>query len=196
MAIINKQFKQVEPANRAEWRAWLTKNHTQKESVWLVVAKKGQAGISRLEGLEELLCFGWIDSVANKLDEQYFKLLVSPRKPKSAWSKINKDLVSKLIKAGLMQPSGMKMVELAKKTGTWTALDSINRLEYPPDLVRALNKNRKAHKFFEAFPPSTKKGILEWIQNAKTPETRNKRIAETVTKAAQNVRANQYIRKT
>lgn len=185
----------VRPSDRAEWREWLSKHHTQKESVWLLIAKADHPGLKRLEAVEELLCFGWIDSVANKLDDKYFKLLVSPRKPKSVWSKVNKALVNKLMKTGLMHDKGLAMVKLAKKTGTWTVLDSVDNLEYPPDLTKALSKDKAAQKFFEAFPPSTKKGILQWIQSAKTDETRNKRIAETVGKASLNIRANQYVKK-
>lgn len=195
MPVNRKDFAQVCPVNRKEWREWLQKNHTQKESVWLLVAKAGHAGVTRMEAVEELLCFGWIDSVPNKLNDKYYKLLVSPRKPKSAWSKVNKTLVAKLIKSGLMQPSGMGMVKLAKKTGTWNALNAVDQLSYPTDFKNALSKNKTAQQYFDAFPPSTKKGILHWIQTARTAETRTKRIVETVTKAAKNIRANQYIKK-
>lgn len=185
----------VNPANRGEWREWLSKNHLQKESVWVVLAKKGVDGLSRQECLEEILCFGWIDSVANKLDDKRFKLLVSPRKPKSVWSKINKALVAKLIKQDLMHPVGMAAIVLAKKNGSWNALNDMDKLKYPVELTEAFSKNKKAKLNFDAFPPSTKKMILYWIQSAKTLETRVKRTKETVSKAARNVRANQYIRK-
>jgi uncharacterized protein YdeI (YjbR/CyaY-like superfamily) len=191
---IKKEFRHVEPKSRAAWRQWLQKNHTQANSVWVVIAKKdsGLPSITNNDLVEEALCFGWIDSVPNKLDSQRFKVLVSPRKAKSNWSKVNKDRATKMIKAGLMQPAGQAMIELAKKSGTWNALDDISSLKLPPDLTKALGKNKKASSFFELFPPSTKKGILEWIQNAKTEETRSKRVAETVTLAAKNIRANQY----
>ncbi|MFM8744104.1 MAG: YdeI/OmpD-associated family protein, partial [Cytophagales bacterium] len=180
--------------SRAAWRQWLKNNHTQPDSVWVVIAKKesGLPSITNNEMVEEALCFGWIDSVPNKLDAQRFKVLVSPRKAKSNWSQVNKDRATKMIKAGLMQPAGLAMIELAKKSGTWNALDEINSLILPPDLTKALGKNKKANSFFDQFPPSAKRGILEWIQNAKTEETRSKRIAETVTLAAKNIRANQY----
>jgi uncharacterized protein YdeI (YjbR/CyaY-like superfamily) len=185
----------VEPANRTEWRDWLSNNHTQKESIWLAVAKKGHAGVSVPEAVEEALCFGWIDSTANKLDEKRYKLLLAPRKRNSVWSKINKSRVSKLIKAKLMQPPGMAMIKLAKKTGTWKSLNDIDNLKSPDDLTKAFSRNKKAKAFFDAFPPSAKKQILYWITSAKTLQTRNKRIKETVSKAAKNERANQYIRK-
>lgn len=179
------------------WREWLSKNHTQKENVWLVIYKKGHVGstLTVSEAVEEALCFGWIDSTANKLDETRFKIMYSPRKPKSVWSKINKGRVAKLIKARLMQPPGMAMIKLAKKTGTWNTLNDVDALKYPEDLNQALIKSKKSKSNFDAFPPSAKKLILFWIQSAKTSETRSKRINETVSKAAKNERANQYIKK-
>lgn len=191
---IKREFKHVEPKSRAAWRQWLEDNHTHTDSVWVVIAKKesGLPSITNNEMVEEALCFGWIDSVPNKLNAQRLKVLVSPRKAKSNWSKVNKDRATKMIKAGLMQPAGLAMIELAKKSGKWNALDDINSLKLPPDLTKTLGKNKKANSFFDQFPPSTKRGILEWIQNAKTEETRSKRIAETVTLAAKNIRANQY----
>lgn len=191
---IKKDFRLVEPKSRSAWRQWLQKNHTQTESVWVVIAKKesGLPSISNNDLVEEALCFGWIDSVPNKLDAQRFKVLVSPRKAKSNWSQVNKERATRLAKAGLMQPAGEAMINLAKKSGTWNALNDISALKLPVYLSNALDKNKKAKKFFELFPPSTKKGILEWIQNARTEETRNKRIRETVTLAAKNIRANQY----
>jgi uncharacterized protein YdeI (YjbR/CyaY-like superfamily) len=185
----------VEPVNRAEWRQWLAKNHTQKESIWLAVAKKGHNGVSVSEAVEEALCFGWIDSTANKLDDKRYKLLLAPRKRNSVWSKINKARVSKLIKAKLMRSPGMAMIKLAKKTDTWKSLNDVDNLKNPDDLTKAFSRSKKAKAFFDAFPPSAKKQILYWITSAKTTETRNKRITETVTKAAQNIRANQYVRK-
>src|SRR5688572_6978899 len=112
-----RDLQLVEPASRAEWRDWLRENHTQKESVWLAVAKKGHTGVSVPEAVEEALCFGWIDSTANKLDEKRYKLLLAPRKRNSVWSKINKARIAKLIQAKQMQPSGMAAIQLAKKTG-------------------------------------------------------------------------------
>jgi uncharacterized protein YdeI (YjbR/CyaY-like superfamily) len=190
-----RDLQLVEPASRAEWRDWLRENHTQKESVWLAVAKKGHTGVSVPEAVEEALCFGWIDSTANKLDEKRYKLLLAPRKRNSVWSKINKARIAKLIQAKQMQPSGMAAIQLAKKTGTWRSLNDIDKLKSPDDLTKAFAKNKKARTFFEAFPPSAKKQILSWLMSAKTVETRTKRIKEIVTKASKNERANQYVPK-
>ncbi|MBX2896121.1 MAG: YdeI/OmpD-associated family protein [Cyclobacteriaceae bacterium] len=196
-ARLQKDFKVVEPKSRAGWRAWLQKNHTQQESIWLVLAKKdsGLPSLPAGDAVEEALCFGWIDSVPNKVDDKRYKILLSPRKPKSNWSSVNKKRVARLIKSGLMTEAGMKMVALAKKTGTWNALNDITKLTLPADLKSLFASNPKAASYFEAFPPSVKKGILEWIQNAKMETTRAKRINETVALAAKNIRANQYTKR-
>ena len=144
------------------------------------------------EAVEEALCFGWVDSKANKRDENSFYQYFAKRDPKSKWSGVNKRKVDNLIKEGKMAPAGLAMIELAKQTGTWEALDEIEQLKIPEDLEKQFSKNEAGRKNFEKFPPSAKRGILEWISNAKTTETRNKRIEETVTLAAQNIRANQW----
>jgi uncharacterized protein YdeI (YjbR/CyaY-like superfamily) len=194
---IKTRLSEFEPESRDAWRTWLMANHTRKESIWLIVAKKG-SGLPTLsidDIVEEALCFGWIDSLPNKLDDQRYKLLLSPRKPRSNWSGINKKRAAKMIKTGLMTPPGMEMIKLAKKTGTWSALNRVDKLVVPNDLEKAFSKSNKARVNFEAFPPSTKRAILEWIQSAKTQSTRGKRIQETVTLATKNIRANQYIPK-
>jgi uncharacterized protein YdeI (YjbR/CyaY-like superfamily) len=87
------------------------------------------------------------------------------------------------------------MIDIAKKNGSWTALKEIEKMTVPDDLAKAFIRNKRALKHFEAFPPSSKKIILHWIQNAKTEETRTKRIKETVRMAAKNERANHYVPK-
>jgi uncharacterized protein YdeI (YjbR/CyaY-like superfamily) len=139
--------------------------------------------------------FIMIDSKPNKKDDESFYLFFSQRKPKSNWSALNKQRVEQLLANNLIAPAGLAMIELAKKTGTWNALDNVSQIIIPDDLAKAFKVEKIAKKYFEAFPPSTKKGILEWVLNAKTLTTRNKRIEETVLKAAQNIRANQYVKK-
>lgn len=180
--------------DRNAWRQWLIKNHLIESSVWLIIFKKesNTPSIYYPEAVDEALCFGWIDSKPNKRDDHSYYQFFSKRKPKSNWSPINKIKVEKLIKDGLMTPAGMKTIDWAKKSGTWNALDKVYRMEMPDDLVKEFNKNKIAFNHWSDFPPSTKKGILEWILNAKQQDTRSKRIKETVDKAAQNIRANQY----
>ena len=184
----------IHPKTRAEWRKWLLTHHGQEQGVWLISYKKA-TGKPRLEyeqAVEEALCFGWVDSKPNKLDEERSMLWFAPRKSGSGWSKPNKERVEKLIASGLMTPAGLAKVETAKQDGSWNALDGVEALEVPPDLGKALAADRKAQEYFNAFPRSVKRGILEWIASAKKPETRAKRIEETVTLAAKNIRANQW----
>jgi uncharacterized protein YdeI (YjbR/CyaY-like superfamily) len=130
-----------------------------------------------------------VDSKAAKLDEERSMLTFTPRNPKSPWSKSNKDRVARLTKEGRMAKAGLESVATAKANGAWTALDSVEALEVPHDLAQALAANREASANFVAFPPSSKKSILWWVESAKRPETREKRIRETVDLAAQNIRA-------
>lgn len=178
--------------NISQLRAWLTKNHAQKESVWLVTYKKGFGSdyISYDDLVDELICFGWVDSLPKNLDEEKTMRRISPRNPKSNWSKVNKQRVSRLTKAGKMEEPGLKIVALAKSNGAWSFLDDVEQLIIPDDLEAALRKNAKAKFFFDRFPKSSKRNILEWIKNAKQESTRQKRITEMVKKAAHNIKAN------
>jgi uncharacterized protein YdeI (YjbR/CyaY-like superfamily) len=146
------------------------------------------------EAVEEALCFGWVDSKPNKLDEARSLLWFAPRKVGTGWSKPNKDRVERMMAAGLMAPAGLAKVEAAKKDGSWTALDAVERLEIPDDLAAALDARGQARTCWDAFPRSAKRGILEWIGNAKRPETRAKRVEETASLAEKNERANQWPR--
>ncbi|AQG82041.1 YdeI/OmpD-associated family protein [Spirosoma montaniterrae] len=180
--------------SRAAWRQWLIDNHQIAANVWLQIFKKnsGTPSVTYDEAVDEALCFGWIDSSVKKGDEQYYWQYFAKRNPKSNWSQVNKTKVEKLTAAGLMTPAGQALIDLAKQTGTWTALDHLEDGICPPDLQTALDANSMAKSFFDAFPRSVRRGILEWLLNAKTPETRAKRIAEIVSKAERNERANQY----
>jgi uncharacterized protein YdeI (YjbR/CyaY-like superfamily) len=194
---IHRGTKAVSAPTRKIWRNWMAKNHEKETSVWLIIfhKKSRQASVYYDEAVEEALCFGWVDSVSNSRNEESSYLYFAKRKPKSNWSKANKDRVEKLTKLGLIMPAGQAMIDLAKQTGTWTALEVVDQLTIPPDMQKLFDKNKTAEKNFLAFPASTRRGILEWILNAKRSETRQKRIEETVTLAAQNIRANQYTKK-
>lgn len=176
------------------WRQWLSEHHGSEDHVWLIIYKKESStpSIYYPEAVDEALCFGWVDSKPNKRDEESYYQYFARRKPKSNWSTVNKKKVARLIKEGRMEAPGMQMIEIAKANGTWTALDKVDALEVPEDLQKALAASPEAQRHFDAFPPSSKKIILEWIHNAKRPETRQNRITETVEKAAQNIRANHY----
>lgn len=178
--------------NLSELRDWLNEHYAQKESVWLVKWKKGyvESFISYDEIVDELICFGWVDSLPRKLDDQRTMLRISPRNPTSNWSKVNKERVKRLISEGKMEKPGLQVIEIAKSNGAWDFLNDVKNLIIPPDLEEALMKNTKAKYYFDRFPDSSKRGILEWIKNAKQYATREKRIEETVSKAAENRKAN------
>ncbi len=185
-------------SSSAELREWLEVNHASSEGVWLVVHKKSSGGpyVAWGEIVDELLAYGWVDSVQHRFDDDRSKLQITPRKPKSNWSRINKEKIERLTAEGRMAPAGIAMVELAKETGTWTALDAVERLEEPDDLRAALDAVPDARRHYDAFPPSSRRAILEWITTAKREATRSKRIAETVELAAEDLRASDWPRPT
>ena len=169
-------------------------NHRRTNGVWLVSYKKasGKPRFEYNEAVEEALCFGWVDSKPNKLDEERSLLWFAPRKPGTGWSRPNKERIERLTQAGLMEIAGLRKVEQAKRDGSWTKLDAVEDLQIPTDLHDALAALPPAMEHFAAFPKSVKRGILEWITNAKTSSTRIKRIDETAVLARQNKRANQW----
>lgn len=187
----------VELETRAKLRRWLERHHDSSPGFWLVSAKKA-TGRPRIEYdaiVEELLCFGWVDSLPRKLDEARTMLLCTPRKPGSRWSRLNKERVEKMLALGKMAPRGLEVLTQAKQSGAWAALDAVEALEIPEDLAARLDALPPARAHFEAFPRSVKRGILEWILSAKRPVTRAKRVEQTATMAQKNERANQWPRK-
>ena len=185
-------------SDRATWRNWLQENHDTATGIFLLSYRKetGTPSVNYADSVEEALCFGWIDSAKRTIDASSSKLLFTPRKLKSNWSALNKTRVARLITEGLMMPTGLAKVEWAKQHGTWDALNEVSEGIIPDDLMWTFEQNPPSLEHWEKFSKSSRKAILEWILNAKTPETRTKRILETATLAAQNVKANQYVKKT
>ncbi len=184
----------VHPATRAAWRAWLAEHHARPEGVWFVSYKSG-AGRPRVtydEAVEEALCFGWIDSKGNKLDDRRSMLWFAPRKRGTGWSRPNKERVLRLEAAGLMMPAGAARVAAARADGSWEKLDAVEALEVPADLKTAFRRHPGSAKHFDTFPRSAKRGILEWILQAKRADTRAARVEETARLAREGVRANQW----
>ncbi len=177
-----------------EWRMWLEKNHLVEKAIWLIIYKKNSKipSVYYPEAVDEALCFGWIDSKPNKRDDESYYQFFAKRNPKSNWSKVNKEKVARLMAKGWIAPAGIEAIEIAKKNGTWTALDDVDKLIVPDDLQKLLDVNKIAKYNWERFPPSSRRGILEWILNAKQATTRQKRISETVKLAEKNIKANHY----
>jgi uncharacterized protein YdeI (YjbR/CyaY-like superfamily) len=184
-------------SSRSHWRRWLEREHARSKGVWVVTTKKvALSPVDEYVGArdlnEECLCFGWIDSKPGKVDDKQTALLCTPRKPRSGWSKVNKTRIEQLIAAGQMTHAGQQKIDAAKLDGSWKKLDAVDSLEVPTDLKKAFRSYKLAMTNFAAFPPSTRKGILEWIAQAKTDTTRARRVEETARLAEQNVRANQW----
>ncbi|GAB4441336.1 MAG: YdeI/OmpD-associated family protein [Chloroflexi bacterium OHK40] len=184
----------IHPLTRDEWRAWLEAHHTRNAGVWLITFKQatGKPRVSYDEAVEEALCFGWVDSKPKKLDDERSMLWFAPRNAGTGWSRPNKERVERMLAAGQMAPAGIAKVEAARADGSWALLDTVENLEVPPDLAAALAAYPNAAANFAAFPRSARRGILEWIIQAKTAATRAKRVQETARLAEENRRANQW----
>jgi uncharacterized protein YdeI (YjbR/CyaY-like superfamily) len=172
-----ENFKKIFVESAVELRNWLLQNHSQEESVWLVTYKKSVADkyVSTSEVLDELLCFGWIDGIRRKLNEQQTMQLISPRKSQH-WAKTYKDRAARLIEKGRMHTSGLRSIEISKENGLWHFMDEVDQLITPPDLQEALDKHPTASTFFHSINDSSKRFVLRWIKLAKTEKTRKKRI--------------------
>ena len=188
MLQFDRQLETIYAKDRREWRAWLEKNYKNSIGVWLIYykVKSNLPSIKYTEAVKEALCFGWIDSKVKSLDEERYMQIFTPRQPKSVWSKLNKQYIEELLAQDLMTEAGIKKIEAAKKDGSWTLLDAIEALIIPQDLMQALEANETANRYFQAFSNSNKKSILFWIDSAKRPETRLKRIEQTINLAADN----------
>lgn len=185
----------VHPLTRAAWRAWLIANHQTSSGVHLVTWRRatGRPAVAYGDAVEEALCVGWVDSVAGKLDAERSTLWFTKRRPKSGWSRPNKERVERLLAARLMLPAGLAAIEEAKRRGTWSMLDDVEDLVVPDDLAAALAAVPPAHANWDAFSRPARRGILEWIIQARRPETRARRVEETATLAARNEKANQWV---
>jgi len=179
--IQTENFDKVEISSQEELRSWLMKNHCQPESVWLVTYKKIEPRkyVSRWEVLDELICFGWIDGIRRKLDDQRTMQLISPRKVEH-WARTYKDRAQNLIDEGKMHPTGLKAIEYSKSTGFWDFMDDVDNLTIPKDLSDALSKLHGAKDFFDSINDSSKRFVLRWVKLAKTEKTRKNRIEKLV----------------
>ncbi len=191
---MSDSYEQVLAESQVQWHAWLDAHHGTSPGIWLVTWKKatGRPLLGYDAIVDEALCYGWVDSRPRSIDGQRSARLITPRKPTSNWSARNKARADRLAAEGRMQPSGLAAVAAAKANGSWTALDHVENLTEPPDLTVALDATPSARHYWDAFPRSTRRAILEWITNAKTGATRQARIQRTADDAARNIRANQW----
>jgi len=171
-------------ASSEAWEAWLEENHATSDGLRIMLAKKGSGleTVSVAEAIEVALCYGWIDSQAEGFDERYWLLRFTPRRPRSKWSKRNRDKAMRLIQEGRMKPAGLREVERAMSDGRWdAAYDSPSTATVPEDLQRELDRNEEAKNFFATLDSQNRYAILYRIQDAKKPETRARRIEKYIT---------------
>lgn len=177
-----------------DWRDWLDQNGGSARSVRLIVynARSGIPSAAWNDVIEHALCYGWVDSKAVTRDHDSVYLTFTSRNPKSTWGRKNRARAQSMIDRGLMAPAGQRLIDLARQSGTWDALTEAQDGIVPEDLQQQFAARPEAARHFAAFPPSSRTLILQWIATAKKPETRRKRIDETVHLAAQNRRAHHY----
>src|ERR671921_424741 len=175
-------------ASRDAWAAWLDEHHATSDGVWLKIAKKGSAieTVSYAEALDVALCYGWIDGQKASFDERHWLQRFTPRRPRSKWSKVNRQKATELMEKGEMRHAGLREVERAKADGRWEeAYDAQSTATVPEDMRRELEKNQRALEFFSKLDSRNRYAILYRIQDAKKPETRARRIEKYVAMLAE-----------
>ena len=179
--------------NAQEWRRWLHENHDQEKGIYLIFYKVDHPKESMRweEAVQVALCYGWIDSTVKSLGDGKRQQYFCPRKAKSTWSKLNKTYIEELTGKGLMHESGLKKIESAKKDGSWTLLDDVEKGIVPEILKKAFDKNPNAYKNFQNFTFSQRKSYLFWLNNAKRQDTREKRVAKIIRLCAANKKLGQ-----
>ena len=175
--------------NRKEWRDWLQSNFGSKKEIWLIYYKKhtGKLRIPYADAVEEAICFGWIDSTVKRVDEGIYVQKFTPRKLRSLWSVLNKGRAEEMIQTGLMTAAGLEKIEEAKKNGRWEEAYTSNRkAEAPKGLITALLADQEANRNFNNFAVSYQNMYINWINDAKKDETRQRRIKEVVRRSSKN----------
>jgi uncharacterized protein YdeI (YjbR/CyaY-like superfamily) len=170
-------------ADRNAWRAWLAENHQTDKGLWLLIHKKhtSKSGLTYLEALEEALCFGWIDGILRRIDDEKHMVRFTPRRRNSIWSPHNKRRVNKLIKEGRMTPAGLARIKEARANGQWAKAAAREDITVvPAELTEALAANEQARLNFENLAPSYRRQFIYWVAIAKRAETRRKRTEETI----------------
>jgi uncharacterized protein YdeI (YjbR/CyaY-like superfamily) len=177
--------------NHFEWREWLHNNHDSSNGVYLIFYKIDHEMESMRweEAVRVALCYGWIDSTVKSLGNGKRRQYFTPRNPKSAWSALNKKYIKELSEANLIHKSGFSLIQIAKKNGSWFALDDVENEVIPTDLQKAFNSNKIAFQNYKNFAPSYRKGYLYWLFNAKRESTRQKRILEIIKLCEKNIKA-------
>jgi uncharacterized protein YdeI (YjbR/CyaY-like superfamily) len=164
-------------ATRKQWRAWLTKHHASSPGIWLVFFK-AHTGVRSMpldDAVREAICFGWIDSLVKRLDDERYAVKITPRTPTSKWSDINRKRWRELETAGLLTPAGLAA---APTSNTYSPRPAVPVL--PSYIAKALKTNPGAWRFFRELAPTYRRDFVVWIHLAKRPETRARRIRDSI----------------
>ncbi len=182
------------PESTEDWRNWLKENHVKEDSIWLIFYKKSSPdhNITWSDAVDEALCYGWIDSTKKSIDDSKYVQYFCKRKPKSNWSKVNKEKVRALIEQGLMKEAGFKSITVAKENGSWSYLDAVEAVLIPEDLQEEFKNHEGSGDYFTSLSKSNKKILLYWIVSAKRKETRRKRVKEVAENAGQQMKPKQF----
>lgn len=175
--------------SRKAWRSWLKRNHAKAELIWLVFFKKstGLSGLEYRDSVEEALCFGWIDGLKKRIDEQRYAYRFTPRKAKSKWSPLNIKLATKMIEEGQMTPAGLAAFkQRVEYDEAFLKVRSAEEVHLPPEIEKAMKANKKAWAFFNTLAPGYRKQYVGWLVTAKKPETRQRRLKEAIKLLAAN----------
>jgi uncharacterized protein YdeI (YjbR/CyaY-like superfamily) len=177
-------FKTLYVSTREEWRRWLEKNGTKESVIWLIFYKRhsGKRSLPYSDAVEEALCFGWIDSIIKRFDDEKYIQKFTPRQEKSTWSTLNVRRVREMIKAGRMTERGLALYKYAEENGLLPEPDAKPKkdLVIPGFVADALSENKKAENYFNSLAPSYKRLYIFWIMDAKREETRMKRVQEMI----------------
>ncbi|MFZ1275717.1 MAG: YdeI/OmpD-associated family protein [Candidatus Microthrix parvicella] len=184
-AVWKFEYPMYHAESRGQVRAWLERHHDTARGVWLCSWRTptGRPRCPYPELVEEAICFGWIDSTAGTLDEERGLQMLTPRKPKSSWTRLNRQRVAEMEAAGLMTDAGRRAVQVARDNGWWSIYDQVEDLIEPDQLREALDANPSARLAWDGFPPSARKMMLWSVVSAAQDSTRRRRIATIVAKA-------------
>ena len=173
----SKTLKTTSPRNLLEWRRWLAAHHDSESEVWLVFHKRhtGRTSIAYLDALDEALCFGWIDSLIRRIDDECYARKFTPRKPDSKWSAINRERYAKLADSGRLKPAGLERPPTERSYAPKPTIPKMPRY-----IAEALRERPRALGHFERLPPSHRRYIIGWIDSAKKRETKLRRLAEAL----------------
>jgi uncharacterized protein YdeI (YjbR/CyaY-like superfamily) len=169
--------------NRENWRSWLEKNHEASKEIWLIYYKKHteKIGIAYEASVEEALCFGWVDSIIKRLDDNRCARKFTPRRDTSVWSESNKKRAEKMIREGKMSEVGMAKIREARERGEWLRIREVSKeLVVPFYIQNALEKNKEAHVFWATLADSHKRLMVRWVSSAKKGETKDRRLREVI----------------